>query len=316
MHHTNPKHSTPIQTNNNTSTGCNTNKDLNSLKDICMNTINHERNISTMTTKTHSSQMRDSTSSTSNELGIMTNRIKIKPSNMVDIANEAKDECTVGVMATKGKKKTSNSECNTQVHESEVGISCKMQELVCKRDTECDAYQFEQSKGINTTRKNVSVEKDISTITNTKTDYATNTLVIEERACATMTNLNAIKSKTDSTINTEINEENRGVMTNEGIRNMKTDSTINTEINEENRGVMTNAANFKTDSTINTEINEENRGVMTNIYYTNEVSTTTKQPTNDYHQFTHNNCSTNTNVILKDSQVMTEYNINKMNNTN
>ena len=112
MHHTNPKHSTPIQTNNN-STGCNTNKDLNSLKDICMNTINHERNISTMTTKTHSSQMRDSTSSTSNELGIMTNRIKTKQSNMVDIANEAKDECTVGVMATKGKKKTSNSECNT-----------------------------------------------------------------------------------------------------------------------------------------------------------------------------------------------------------
>lgn len=255
-----------------------------------MNTINHERNISTMTTKTHSSQMRDSTSSTSNELGVMTNRIKAKPSKMVDIANEAIDECTVGVMATKDKKQTSNSECNTQVHESEVGISCKMHELVCKRDTECDAYQFEQNKGINTTRN--SVEKDISTMTNAKTDYATNTLVIEERACATMTNLNAIKIKTDSTINTEINEENRGVMTNEGIRNMKTDSTINTDINE------------------------ENRGVMTNTYYTNEVSTTTKQPTNDYHQFTHNNCSTNTNMILKDSQVMTDYNINNMNITN
>jgi len=255
-----------------------------------MNTINHERNISTMTTKTNSSQMRDSTSSTSNELGVMTNRIKAKQ-NMVDIANQAIDECTVGIMVKKDKKKTSNSECNTQVHESEVGISCKMQELVCKRDTECDAYQFEQCKGINTTIKKVSVEKDISTMTNTKNDYATNTLVIEEKACATMTNLREIKIKTDSTINTEINEENRGVMTNTGI-------------------------NLKTDSTINTEINEENRGVMTNIYYTNEVSTNTKQPTNDYHQFTHNNCSTNTNVILKDSEVMTEYNINNLSNTN
>lgn len=240
------------------STGCNTNQgqDLNNMKDISCNTHDHERNISTMTVrKQNVSKMKDSTSSTSNELGIMTNQIKSNPKIMKDIANEAKNEYDIGVMAQKSKKKTSNSECNTQLNESDIGINCKMQELISKRDTECDACQFEQTKGVNTpsTRAKVHLSKDTSTFCPAKTEHAINTHTIEGKACATMTNHAAFL--TDSTINTEVIEESIAVMTNITYNHNKVDNKIKYEIYTNTVG----------------EIENE----------TNEVSTTTKPYTND-----------------------------------
>ena len=42
-----------------------------------------------------------------------------------------------------------NSEVNT-IHAPEVGTTCQMRDNVITNDSECDANQFEQNRGVNT----------------------------------------------------------------------------------------------------------------------------------------------------------------------
>lgn len=93
---------------------CNTNEkqDLDCLRDISCNTLSVERNISTMTHPSNK-PMRDSTSSTSNELGTMT-KINFSKNAMKETSSEAKNEFDIGVMTNnKIKNNLKNSESNT-----------------------------------------------------------------------------------------------------------------------------------------------------------------------------------------------------------
>lgn len=93
---------------------CNTNQkqDLDCLRDISCNTLSNERNISTMTHPSNK-PMRDSTSSTSNELGTMT-KINFSKNAMKETSSEAKNEFDIGVMTNnKIKNNLKNSESNT-----------------------------------------------------------------------------------------------------------------------------------------------------------------------------------------------------------
>jgi hypothetical protein len=153
-------------TNNNTvCSSCNTNQkqDLDCLRDISCNTLCHERNISTMTHPSNK-PMKDSTSSTSNEFGTMT-KINFSKNAMKETSSEAKNEFDIGVMTNnKVKNNLKNSESNTLKCDSEMGINCNMNDIIFKKDSTCDAKQFEQQKGINTNKHNNATEFSTMTI--------------------------------------------------------------------------------------------------------------------------------------------------------
>jgi len=154
--------------------GCNTNQkqDLDCFRDMSCNTLDYDRNISTMTFANHL-PMRDSTSSTSNEFGTMT-KINFSKNVMKETSSEAKNEYEIGVMTnSKKKSEVKHSECNT-LFDSEMGINCNMNEVTHKKDSTCDAKQFEEHIGTNT---NKIQEKE----------FAVNTHKIQEKEFAVNT---------------------------------------------------------------------------------------------------------------------------------
>lgn len=85
---------------------------------------------------------------------------------MKDQSIEAKNYQDIGIMVQESLRKTSDSECNTQSDRADVGVSCKMQELVCSKDIEIDACLLREQKGVNTTYSYENIEhNNISSMT-------------------------------------------------------------------------------------------------------------------------------------------------------
>jgi hypothetical protein len=99
--------------------------------------------------KNKNKEMLDSESSSSREYGTMTNNLESISIIKKDSYCHAKNEEDIGVMTFKTNKSMRNSEVNT-IHAPEVGITCQMRDNVITNDSECDANQFEQNRGVNT----------------------------------------------------------------------------------------------------------------------------------------------------------------------
>jgi hypothetical protein len=199
---------------------CNTNQkqDLDILKDMSCNTLCHERNISTMTNAINK-PMRDSTSCTSYEFGTMTK--KTNPKNITkEISSEAKDEHEIGVMTnSKIKNNIKNTQSVTVKFDADMGINCNMNEFVTKHDSTCDAKQFENHVGSNTSKKQ-------------EVEFSCNAKVCDSEMGINC-NMNEFINKKDSTCDAKQFEQQVGINTN--INQVKSTefSTITNSINKE-----------------------------------------------------------------------------------
>jgi hypothetical protein len=116
----------------------------------------------------------------------------------------AKSEEDIGVNTN--KKDKPNSMCNSEVNtviEPEVGVSCKMNEDIVKKNSECDANQFEQDVGINTLIKD---KKNQETQLLNLSQVGVNTLINDKVNQETQL-LNLSQVGVNTLINDKVNQE-------------------------------------------------------------------------------------------------------------